>query len=144
MYDHRAAERKENMNEAQIKNILTSTSNEDWIVSEEKETWTYKQDVLLRIQKRSVNLSEKFGNEHWAINYPDSNAYKVIYDVYYYNSWIATKTLVAVDGFRATLPMPKIRTTEIPFEEYRFAMIVAPTALDEYITRSGLTVESAT
>ncbi len=125
----------------EIRKILISTLKGDWIVSDEFGSYTYRDDALLRIQQRCIDYS-KFC-EKWATDpHADSVAYRVIYDVYYGESLIATKTLVAVDGMRAIPPMPKRRTSEIPYEEYRFAKIVSPDSLDEYIGRSGLTVES--
>lgn len=137
------------MTAEEIMNILSTTSHEDWIhkedglLSDEPDSYTYREDVLLRIQKHPIDFSVKFTREDWAINHSDPAAYKVLYDVYYNNSFIITKTLVAVDGCRAILPMPKRGTTKIPFEDYKFATIVAPDALDEYIGRSGLTVIGA-
>ena len=133
------------MTSEEINGILSSTTSEDWLVSEETGAFTYKQDALLRIQQRPIDYhGDKFVGEDWATSkHPDSNAFKAIYDVYYGLSLITTKQLVNVDGGRATLPMPKIRTTVIPWRDYAFARIVASDRLDEYIERSGLTVASS-
>ena len=125
----------------EIDKILTSTSSSDWVISDELGSYTYKQDLFLRIQKRPVNYNDKFGGEEWATTmHEDADAHRVIYDVFYGVSFIATKQLVAVDGCRAILPMPTFGTKEIPYRDYVFAKIVAPDSLDEYINRSGLTV----
>lgn len=125
-----------------IKKILSSTSSSDWVMSDELEAYTYKQDALLRIQKRPIDYhADKFSGEEWAtIKHADSEAYRVVYDVFYGESFIETRQLVAVDGCRAFLPMPTFGTNEIPYGDYLFAKIVAPDNLDEYINRSGLTV----
>ena len=128
------------MTAQKIFDIMSSSLKEDWLNLEEHELFVYKDDVHLRIQKRHVDYSEKFEGEEWAINHPCPDAYRVYYDVYYGASLIMTKILVGVDGGRAILPMPRIRTTEIPIEDYRFAKIVSGDSLDEYITRSKLTV----
>ena len=126
----------------EIKKMLSSTSSSDWVIKEELGAYTYKQDVLLRIQKHPIDYhADKFSGEEWATTmHADENAYRVIYDVYYGDSFILTKTLVSVDGGRATLPMPRLGTKEIPYVDYSFAKIVAPDRLDEYIKRSGLTI----
>ncbi len=126
----------------EIEEILSSTSSSDWVIEEELGAYTYKQDVLLRIQKHPINYhADKFCGEEWATTkHADPDAYKVTYDVYYGESFIATKHLVTVDGCRACLPMPTHGTNEIPYQDYLFAKIVAPGGLDEYIARSGLIV----
>ena len=129
----------------EIYNILASTSSSDWVMSEELDAdtyYTYKKDALLRIKKRPINYREDtFKGEEWATTMHEGTcAYKVFCDVYYGESRIVTKMLVAVDGCRAILPMPKHGTKEISYWDYAFAKIVAPGGLDEYIKRSGLTV----
>ena len=128
------------MTAQKIFDILSSSSKEEWLNLEEHELFVYRDDVHLRIQKRSIEYREKFEGEEWAVSHPCPDAYRVYYDVYYGASLIMTKILVDVDGGRAILPMPRIRTTEIPIEDYRFAKIVSGDSLDEYITRSKLTV----
>ena len=73
------------MTAGEIEDILSSTTSEDWLVSEEMGTFTYKHDVLLRIQQRTINYDrDKFEGEDWATTkHPDSNAFKAVYDVYY-------------------------------------------------------------
>ena len=126
----------------EIRKILSSTSSSDWVIEEELGAYTYKQDVLLRIKKHPIDYhADKFSGEEWATSkHADSEAYRVVYNVFYGKSFIETKQLVAVDGCRAFLPMPTFGTNEIPYRDYLFAKIVAPDNLDEYIARSGLTV----
>ena len=97
----------------EIYEILVSTSAEDWIHSDELNAFTYKCDVMLRIQQRPVDYNDNFADEDWAVNHPCADAYRVVYDVFYGMSFIATKLLIAVDGGRARLPMPKHGTLEI-------------------------------
>ena len=126
----------------EIRKILSSTSSSDWVTEEELGAYTYKQDVLLRIQKHPIDYhADKFSGEEWATTkHADSEAYRVVYNVFYGKSFIETKQLVAVDGCRACLPMPAHGTNVIPYQDYLFAKIVAPDNLDEYIARSGLTL----
>ena len=132
-----------------IMKILVSTSNEDWIVSDEFGSYTYKDDVLLRIQMRKIDYksaADKF-SEKWITECSNdlttnTPAYRAIYDIFYCNSWITQKVLVSVDGGRAILPLPRLGTHDVPHEEYQFAKIVAPDSLDDYMSRFKLTVES--
>ena len=86
----------------EIEEILSSTSSSDWVIEEELGAYTYKQDVLLRIQKHPIDYhADKFSGEEWATTmHADSEAYRVVYDVFYGESFIETKQLVAVDEIR--------------------------------------------
>lgn len=129
------------MNLFEIRDILRTTSASNWVHSPKLGSYTFTEDPLLRIQKRDSD--EEF-HEGWLTRFPDANAFKAIYDVYYYDSWVKTVTLVSVDGGRATIPMPTSSTSnEIDLEEYYFAKIVSPDNLDEYIRRAGFTVPGA-
>ena len=44
----------------EIEKILSSTSNSDWVEDEELGVYTYRQDVLLRIQKHPVDGCRAF------------------------------------------------------------------------------------
>lgn len=129
------------MNLYQIRNILRTTSASNWIHSPELGAYTYSEEPQLRIQKRD---SDPPFRERWVTVFPDQNAVKEVFDVYYNSSWIKTVTLVNVDGGRATIPMPTSPTSnEIELEDYIFARIVCPENLDEYIRRAGFTVPGA-
>lgn len=129
------------MTEQEVVTILQNSNSSEWIHNEEKGSYVYRNDLLLRIQERPIDLEHTF-DEPWATRHEDKHAYKVVYDVYYMDSLIKSVTLVSVDGFRATIPMPKERnSTEISAEEYAFAKIVSPARLEEYIQRSGLSFE---
>ena len=112
----------------EIMNILAEGDTDAWITIEEGHC-TYKEDPLLTIV------------HSWATKHPDSKAVTSEYEVRYGGSVICRKVLVSVDGGRATLPMPIIKTQVIARKDYNFAKIVAPSDLDEYIKRSNLSVE---
>jgi len=121
----------------QIMEILKDLDQNDWYVAKET-IIVYKDDVNLRIN--GIGQTNKF-EEAWAINHPDSNACMIEYEIFYGATFIESKTLIAVDGFRAYLPMPKINTSIIEREDYLFAkLITGNERLDEYIERSNLTV----
>lgn len=135
------------MSPEEIREILISTSRGDWIVSDETGVYTYMQDDRLKIQMRPINyrsVANRFC-EKWAAGSSDLDtdqaAYRVIYDVFYGDTFVVQKVLVEVDGARAILPMPRPGTNVIPYEEYLFARIVSPDSMEEYINRFGLMVE---
>ena len=121
----------------EINEVLDTSDPESWARIEEGNC-TYKSDPLLTI----VPYGEpRDFNEKWATNHADSKAQTSEYEVRYGGSVICRKMLVSVDGGRATLPMPIIKTSKIRRKDYNFAQIVAPDNLDEYIERSHLSVE---
>lgn len=130
------------MNYNDVMEILKNSSQSDWIFDDSKGSYTYRDDLNLRIQRKEIDFNlDKFAGEDWATKHPDSVAYKSIYEIYYNSSYVERKTLVLVDGLRATLPMPTINTNQIPADEYKFAQIVDHGGrLDEYIERAQLQV----
>ena len=130
------------MTQKEVTDILATSSQNEWIVDDETGSFTYKDDLNLRIERAEYDKSNSF-NEDWATGHPDSKAEKVNYTVKYASSFVARETLVSVDGGRATLPMPDVKTKKIvSSDDMNFAKIVdVSDRTDEYIERSGLTVQ---
>lgn len=129
--------------EEAIDMVLTNPF-EKWTYFDEYGEYVLKSDVNLRIIRKSLDVeNDKFEGERWATNHPDSTAYKIFFSIFYNNSRIDDFILVAVDGSRATIPMPEVNTTIISKKCYLFAQAVNTDGkrLDEYIQRSGLSVE---
>ncbi|EHR1005931.1 hypothetical protein Q9Y03_005130 [Vibrio harveyi] len=130
------------MNYSSLESILNSGDREDWLFNDERGIFTYKRDLNLRIERKEIDFdSDKFSGEDWATCHPDPTAYRMIYEVYYGSSFVDEKLLVAVDGFRAILPLPRINTNTISRQDYKFASIVDQLGtLDDYIRRARLEV----
>ena len=106
----------------EVEKILATSDKDDWIVNDRLGAFTYKKDLNLRIE-RSDNDREF--NEPWATKFADKDARAVNYRVFYNNSFVDEKMLVAVDGFRATLPLPKsANDLSVNKEDENFARIV--------------------
>lgn len=131
------------MNADEVKNILAQSSQDDWIVDDETGSFTYKNDLNLHIKRADYDNYNSF-NEPWAVCHPDKNACSVEYTINYGSSFVDRKTLVSVDGHRATLPMPASATDlNVKSSDVNFAKIVdIGDSVDEYIQRSGLKVQS--
>jgi len=128
-----------------IKTIVGSEPT-DWLHDDQRGIYTYKSDLNIRIERKEkeVGDSRKFEGEDWAVKHADPNAFRVICEIYYGSSFVEERMLVAVDGYRAILPLPEFQKTTIPLEEYRFARIIdQDRRIDEYIQRSGLEVKDA-
>lgn len=126
------------------KEMVLSNSFDKWVYFDEYGEYVLKSDVNLRIVRKDIDFdNDIFDGEDWATKHPDSKAYKIFFSVFYNNSRIDDFMLVAVDGMRATIPMPRVNTTVISKEDYQFAQAVNIDGkrLDEYIQRSGLSVE---
>ena len=72
-----------------------------------------------------------------------SSASSYWYDLSNDGALIERFILVSVDGARAELPLPDINTLEVQPLPYKIAQIFDElNTLDEYMRRSGLTVEN--
>ncbi|PLY37529.1 hypothetical protein F164LOC_09590 [Pectobacterium carotovorum] len=129
------------MNIDEVTKILAQSSQDDWIVDDKTGSFTYKNDLDLHIKRADYDDYNSF-NETWAVSHPDSNACSVEYTVNYGSSFVDRKTLVSVDGHRATLPMPESATDlNVKSADVNFAKIVdIGDRVDEYIQRSGLKI----
>lgn len=130
------------MNLEGIQKILATSSQDEWIVDDESGSFTYKNDLNLRIERADFDTYRSF-NEPWATNHPDSSAKAEDFTVKYGASFVDKHTLVSVDGHRATLPMPESASSEyVSKEDVNFAKIVdIGGRVDEYLERSKLKVK---
>lgn len=131
------------MNYQQLKEILESSEPSEWLYFDKYGHFTYKNDVNLRIVRSDFEENRPF-NEPWATKHPDQNATRVFLTVYYGQSIIEEKMMVDIDGYRATLPIPKLTTMTVSQADYRLALIINGSygnKLDEYLQRSDITVE---
>lgn len=127
----------------QVKRILSESNQDDWIIDDESGSFTYKDDLNLHIERATYETYRDF-NEAWATSHPDPKAVAVEYTVKYGSSFVDKKTLVSVDGHRATLPMPKSATDlHVKKSDVNFAKIVDVGGnVDEYLNRARLLEDS--
>lgn len=126
-----------------VKSILATSSQEDWIIDDESGSFTFKNDLNLRIERAEYDSFRDF-NEPWATSHPDKHAVAVDYVVKYGSSFVDKKMLVSVDGHRATLPLPKsINNLCVKASDVNFAKIVnIGDTVDDYLKRSNIRIES--
>lgn len=128
--------------------ILDSDAKMDWSkhTDSERSVFSYKHDVNLRFEMLNDDNGvqcEDF-REPWANKFPDKSATGYWCDLYYSSTHIARYILVAVDGARALLPIPKrgqsgSRPTEVLPIEYKIAKIHDTLGtLHEYMRGAGL------
>jgi len=125
-----------------VQKILATSSQEEWIVDDESGSFTYKNDLNLRIERADFDTFRSF-NESWATNHPDSSAKAEDFTVKYGASFVDKHTLVSVDGHRAVLPMPESPDSQfVSKDDVNFAKIVdVGGKVEEYLERSKLKVK---
>lgn len=129
------------MNASEVEKILATSTKDEWIVDDESGSFTYKNDLNLRIERADYETYEDF-DEPWAKAHADNRAFAIYFTVKYGSSFVDKRRLVSVDGHRATLPMPKslddLRVTD---SQVNFARIVdLGDRVDEYLDRSKIEV----
>lgn len=130
--------------------ILESDPVTDWRghTDNERSVYTYASDVNLRFEmlndERGIQC-EDF-REPWANKFPDHRATGYWCNLFYSSTQIDRYILVAVDGARALLPIPKhvsssLVSMEVMPIEYKVAQIHDTIkSLDKYMTMAGLRV----
>lgn len=125
----------------EVMQMVLDNPFENWIYFDAYGEYTLKSDVNLHIVRCNFESKTSF-YESWAIKDNDPNAFMYTYTIFYCNSRIDEFCLVAVDGYKAFIPMPQLNSTTISKQNYLLALAVDNIgSLDEYITDSALTVE---
>lgn len=101
-----------------------------------------KSNPKIKIVWDDIEEREEF-HERWATNHPDKHAYINDYVIYNNDKEIKRFALVDVDGYRATMPLPKANTNIIKRNDYYLARLFNSRIeiLHSYIIISGLIVE---
>ncbi|MDP8209299.1 MAG: toll/interleukin-1 receptor domain-containing protein [Candidatus Stygibacter australis] len=129
------------ISKSEILEMIYQNPFPNWECYDDESTFILKEDINLKIVRDDFDNRRPF-NEKWATSHPDKMAYANYYFVYYNNNLVDKFLLVAVDGNRAELPLPKSGTNIIKKEFYLKAKAVDILGtLDEYIDRSKLIVE---
>ncbi|MFZ5425858.1 MAG: hypothetical protein ACOZEN_02700 [Thermodesulfobacteriota bacterium] len=141
------------INDKRIRDMSDEEIFSHIICSDVKNDWTYintargsevycKKDIRLRFVSLYSDDGIHNGRfvEKWATCFPDKNAISYWCDLCYDGSIIRRFVLVAVDGARAFLPLPKIGTHCVGELELKVAQIHDElNTLNDYFTMSGLT-----
>lgn len=125
--------------------ILSSNANSDWSgLSKGMNSIRYlNKDVNIRVECSYDNedVQNKDFKEKWANNHPDPKATGYYFNLFYSATLLKRIILVSVDGGRALLPCPNSKGVVRKFD-YKIAELFDTThTLDEYLNRSGLSIE---
>ena len=124
-----------------ISSVCNSTIS-DWNRESEDNIMHFLADSKIAIKWDCYEDQEPFFEE-WATTHPDKNAYITKYYICYEEEIIKVFGMVYVDGRRALIPLPSLRTKHIDRASYNFACLVNSDVetLNSYICRSGLIVD---
>lgn len=125
--------------------ILSSDPAADWNheMADARSVAAYRRDLNLRFEVNYLDEGKQCDNfvEPWANRHPDPRATGYWCDLYYGSTLVERFILVAVDGGRAMLPIPKKDTDKVLLLDYKVAQIHDTLGtLDEYMARSGLAI----
>lgn len=125
-----------------IMDSIYNSNRTDWEFFENKCTCVLKSNPKIKIVWDDFEEREEF-HERWATNHPDKHAYIYDYVIYNNDKEIKRFALVDVDGYRATMPLPKANTNIIKRNDYYLARLFNSRieTLHSYIIISGLIVE---
>jgi hypothetical protein len=87
-----------------IQSMIGDSMPADWIPFADMGTWTYRDDVKLRLQ-RHEQLNDNLQTQ-WT-QHLQGNSQNFSYLVYYGDSPVEYHTIASVDNFRAHIPMPR-------------------------------------
>jgi len=92
-----------------VQSIVAESDPADWIPFSEMGTWTYSEDVDLRIQRHDQLESNL--QLQWT-RHLQGTTQTFSYLVYYGSSPVEYHTIASVDDFRAHIPLPRQPTEE--------------------------------
>ncbi|MEK6913795.1 MAG: hypothetical protein AABW47_03960 [Nanoarchaeota archaeon] len=130
-----------------IQKIMNSKV-EDWLFDDEEGAYTFKKDTCLTIKRDSHENNREF-NEGWVKRFPDGKAYVSYHKILYNSSLIKKVFLVAVDGYRMYIPLPKIDDLTINKFQYQIGIIINDSYgwesrgiwnYDSYLSKAGIKI----
>jgi hypothetical protein len=129
----------------EIQGRIEESGHQGWIPFTDRGTWTFRDDVSLRIQREnqvSPNIQAP-----WTRNL-QAGSQSFSYTVYYGNSPVEVHTIASVDNFRAHIPMPQ--QPQGPNEPYTITPYQATLGriitgedqtFEAYLNRTGIEIQ---
>lgn len=130
-----------------IKGRVLNSIYEDWTYDDDKGVYTNIHDIRLQIRRPRDNSPDSF-RETWTDRFPDPKAFRDFFEIYYDNNLVFEYFQVLVDGYRVSLPIPRLgEPLTITSEQYKFGKLVHSSGnncnygFDEYLRRAGISVD---
>ena len=127
----------------EILRMVRQSPTDEWVHDTDTGISVLRADVDLRIEQQHNDEEDPLRDFHeeWANCHPDPSAHRVFFTIYYRATPVHRFMLVSVDGGRALLPLPEVRTRNVRRERYELARAVDTShTLDDYLQRSQLEV----
>lgn len=89
--------------------LLLDSSEADWLWNDPRSIWTFKPDLNITLRETQTPGDGELRPfaEKWAREYPDQDARATQIELWYGASFVKEYGFVLVDGYRASLPVPK-------------------------------------
>ena len=132
---------EENKTLENVKRKIMESDLDDWNYNDTEGRYTYTEDIALRIQKQDFDEYEDF-QENWAESLPDPDARRFKITIFYESNPVRNEYIIAVDGYRAYIPMPDrsdLSITEFQHNLGEILNIGAGWDYYEYLRRIGIT-----
>jgi hypothetical protein len=123
----------------QLLALLLASESNDWLVNDRKGIFTFKLDLDVTLREVRRSEPQPFG-EDWARAFPDRDAKRAEFELWFRGSYVKTYYFAAVDGGRALLPYPE-SATELTITAEQLAVAkavnfsVMRSYFDDYIRR---------
>lgn len=135
------------MNLQDFLRAVYNSNPDEWIFNDQKGVYVWKSDLNVRIlREEKDDDSDDTFNEPWVKIYPDKSAHKINYHLYYGVSFIKEELLIAVDGYRAYIPIPKSQNLlQISKNQKSFGAIINfayGNDFEDYLKRAKIATEN--
>jgi hypothetical protein len=126
----------------ELVNILLRAEPGDWRYNKERATYVNRHDLDIRVEMDPSRAEGEPYTEAWACRFPDPEAKRVHYNLYYRNSLVEQFSLVEVDGGKVALPLPRHHIGLVVSEkDYALARIVdRDERLADYLKRCDIRI----
>lgn len=127
-------------------NIMYTTSPEDWTYDDDLGRYVYKHNIAITI-KKDRDRDQSY-HEDWTKRFADKKAYNEQFFLQYNGVTVKPFYCVSVDGYRAYLPFPHLKSGTVDPQDYRLVCIlnksVSPndsvSHTNDYLNRAGFKV----
>lgn len=129
----------------EVENLMFNSTRDDWKSCSVAGVYvlTFIHNISIQLRQEENDELERF-SEPWANSFPDRNAYRDIYVLYFNSSPITKYFFVSVDGGRASLPIPKSQENLVVTSQmYNLGRVVNSNEHDyeAYFQRAKLKIE---
>lgn len=123
--------------------LVARSTEDEWVRTElaERVVAVHRDDLQVRLELDTSEENEREFAEDWTDRFPSKKAIRQLCYLFYGSSLVHDFVVVAVDDFRASLPLPVVGTSDVPRIKYAVAAAVnLGSRFDEYFRRAGFEV----